>query len=120
MQHAAALPIPPLSLLPQLHEAAAPVLLPVMPHLTSELQAKDAQRRLDAVSVLGGLFSGPQPVSAQEGLEQHDSGLLLSYGDVLLDLLGRFTDQAVRGMLQRGGRGPKSQLVMAADGAMLA
>lgn len=70
----------------QLHAAVPQVLLPVLPQLSSELHSDDVSRRMDAVSVLGRLFSG----------RAAGRRLAAEYADVVESLLGRFTDQAVR------------------------
>ena len=59
------------------------VLLPVIPHLTAELQADNEAKRLDAVQLLGKLFSLPS------------SSLAADFGDVLQEFLRRYHDQKV-------------------------
>lgn len=67
----------------QLYQSIPHVLLPVVPHLTSELQSSDGTKRLEAVQLLSKLFSLP------------GSKLVTDYGDVLDALLGRYQDTKV-------------------------
>jgi hypothetical protein len=61
------------------------VLLPVIPHLTSELHSEDGAKRLEAATLLGRLLSLP------------GNRLVNEYRDVLDALLRRYSDTQVRG-----------------------
>lgn len=67
----------------QLYQSVPQVLLPVVPHLTSELQSGDGNKRLEAVQLLCKLFSLP------------GSKLVSEYEDVLEALLSRYQDTKV-------------------------
>lgn len=82
------------SLLVQLYQITPQVLLPVMPHLTMELQVEDESKRLEAVHLLGKLFSLP------------GSTLVTDYADVLDEFLKRYHDQKVL----LGGRRKKGRV----------
>ena len=62
------------------------VLLPIVPHLTTELTDDDAAKRLDALRLLCRLFSH------REG---GGRSLAADFGDVLGELLGRARDKEV-------------------------
>jgi hypothetical protein len=68
----------------QLYLAVPQVLLPVMPHLTSELDADSPAQRLEATQLLGRLLSLP------------GNKLVSEYQDVLDTLLLRYADPDVR------------------------
>jgi hypothetical protein len=63
------------------------VLLPIVPHLTTELGDEDAAKRLDALRLLCRLF-----VHREGG----GRSLAADFGDVLDELLGRARDKEVR------------------------
>ncbi|KAF8072944.1 ATXR2 [Scenedesmus sp. PABB004] len=65
---------------PQLYQCVPQVLLPVIPHITSELHASEPEKRLEAVQLLCQLFGLP------------GNRLVAEYGDVLEALLRRYTD----------------------------
>jgi hypothetical protein len=69
----------------QLYQAVPQVLLPVLPHLTSELQAEEGAKRLEAVCLLGKLFSFP------------GNRLVCEFNDMLDALLDRYQDTQVNG-----------------------
>lgn len=79
----------------QLYVAVPQVLLPVIPHLTSELQAEDPGRRLAASQLLGRLLSLP------------GNKLVSEYKDVLEALLTRVADPEVRGLGGQAGQGAR-------------
>lgn len=67
----------------QLYTTVPQVLLPVIPHLTSELHSDDAAKRLEACQLLGRLLSLP------------GNKLVNEYRDVLEALLRRYADGQV-------------------------
>lgn len=74
-----------LRLPPQLYMTVPQVLLPVIPHLTSELHSEDGAKRLEAATLLGRLLSLP------------GNRLVNEYRDVLDALLRRYSDTQVGG-----------------------
>eukprot|EP00879_Flechtneria_rotunda_P015681 GHRR01016403.1.p1 GENE.GHRR01016403.1~~GHRR01016403.1.p1 ORF type:complete len:1542 (+),score=797.44 GHRR01016403.1:616-5241(+) len=71
------------TLIHQLYHAVPQVLLPVIPHLTHELQADEGSKRLEAVQLLGQLFGVP------------GNKLVCDYAEVLEALLARYQDTQV-------------------------
>lgn len=69
----------------QLYTTVPQVLLPVIPHLTSELHSEDGAKRQEAATLLGRLLSLP------------GNKLVNEYRDVLDALLRRYCDVQVRG-----------------------
>ncbi len=67
----------------QLYQCTPQVLLPVIPHISGELQSDDEKRRLDAVALLGRMFCLP------------GVGLAAEYADVLDEFVRRYHDQKV-------------------------
>lgn len=67
----------------QVHEAVPQLLLPVLPHLCSQLEAEDDGKRLSAVNVVGHLFS------------KSESDLVGEYPELFCVFLRRFVDQKV-------------------------
>jgi hypothetical protein len=70
-------------LLLQLYQAVPQVLLPVIPHMTSEMLAEDAVKREEATRLVCQLFSVP------------GNRLVCEYADVFDELLHRFKDAEV-------------------------
>lgn len=68
---------------PQLYMTVPQVLLPVIPHLTSELHSDEGAKRLEAATLLGRLLSLP------------GNRLVNEYKDVLDALLRRYSDTQV-------------------------
>lgn len=68
----------------QLYTTVPQVLLPVIPHLTSELHSEDGAKRQEAATLLGRLLSLP------------GNKLVNEYRDVLDALLRRYCDVQVR------------------------
>lgn len=67
----------------QLYMTVPQVLLPVIPHLTSELHSDEGPKRLEAATLLGRLLSLP------------GNRLVNEYKDVLDALLRRYSDTQV-------------------------
>lgn len=72
----------------QLYQVVPQVLLPVLPHLSLELQVDSDTKRGAAVELLGRLFA--QPGSSE---------ILADYSDLFRDLLKRLHDQKVGALL---------------------
>ncbi|WIA29168.1 hypothetical protein OEZ86_011679 [Tetradesmus obliquus] len=71
------------TLIYQLYQAVPQVLLPVIPHMTSEMLAEDPGKRAEATQLVCQLFSVP------------GNRLVAEYGDVFDELLHRFKDAEV-------------------------
>jgi hypothetical protein len=71
----------------QVHQACPQALLPVLPHLVSELQVEAQDRRLQAIDLLVSAFAGS------------DSSMDVDYSDLFEELLRRCCDKQVSGML---------------------